>query len=75
MAAKSGPQFDISIGKDGTVKVHLHGVSGAECIALTDMIREIVGIERSRALTSEYHAGDVRIQSQAGVQNRVKTNG
>lgn len=75
MASKSGPKFDISITKDGTVKVHVHGVSGAECIAFTEMIRQIVGIEQSRTLTSEYHGGDVRIQARASVQNRVQTNG
>ncbi len=73
--ADGNPRFDITIGKDGSVKVHVHGVSGAECIALTDMIREIVGIERSRTLTSEYHGGDVRIRGSAEVRANIRTKG
>jgi len=68
----SKPSFDITIAHDGTVNVRVHGVSGAECITLTDMIREIVGIERSRTLTSEYHGGEVRIQGQTRDQTNVR---
>lgn len=59
------PQFDISIGKDGKVKIKVHGVSGKECLAITDMLRQIVGREESRQLTSEYHhnPGDVRVDA------------
>jgi len=68
------PEFDITIGKDGKVKIKVHGVSGKECIAVTDMLKQIVGHEESRTLTSEYYGspGAVRIDNQAEghVQNR-----
>lgn len=59
------PQFDITIGKDGKVKIKVHGVSGKECVAITDMLKQIVGREESRQLTSEYYnaPGDVRIDA------------
>jgi hypothetical protein len=61
------PEFDITIGKDGKVKVKVHGVSGKECTDLTDMLRQIVGKEESRQLTGEYYGapGDVRIDTHA----------
>jgi hypothetical protein len=51
------PTIDISIGKDGKVKVKVHGVSGKECTNLTDAIAKIIGREESRMLTSEYRQG------------------
>jgi hypothetical protein len=60
------PQFDIQIGKDGKVRLKVSGASGAECIALTDMLKEIVGREESRELTPEYYGspGQVRFSEQ-----------
>jgi hypothetical protein len=66
------PEFDITIGKDGKVKIKVHGVSGKECTDVTDMLRQIVGKEDSRQLTSEYYGapGDVRINTQ--VENHTR---
>lgn len=62
----SKPQFDIAIGKNGQVTVRVEGASGAECMALSDMLKEIVGKEESRELTPEYYGspGQVRIDGQ-----------
>ena len=62
----SRPQFDISISRDGKVSIKVHGVSGKECTKLTDMLRDIVGKEEQRRLTSEYYGspGEVRMDSQ-----------
>lgn len=65
------PTFDITITPDGTVHVKVHGVSGERCIQLTDMLKEIVGIEKSRVLTDEYRAGHVQIQQQTQVRGRT----
>ena len=61
------PQFDITIDKNGQVTIKVHGVSGSKCIQLTDMVKEIVGREESRKLTSEYYGdgGEVRYDVQA----------
>ena len=63
------PEFDIRIGRDGRVKVIVQGVSGEECLELTDMLRDIIGREESRELTSEYYgpAGQVRVDDDLAV--------
>jgi hypothetical protein len=65
------PEFDISIGKDGTVKIKVHGVSGKECIALTDMLKQIVGHEQSRTLTPEYYGTPTVVQADAHATGHV----
>lgn len=65
----STPQFDIRIGPDGKIHVKVSGTSGDECIALTDMLRDIIGREESRDLTSEYYGpGQVRIDTEIDVR-------
>ena len=54
----SQPQFEITIAKDGKVTVTVKGASGRECLELSDMLREIIGHEDSRRLTSEYYGPD-----------------
>ncbi|MBK7404268.1 MAG: DUF2997 domain-containing protein [Phycisphaerales bacterium] len=68
----TNPQFDIQIGKDGKVKLKVSGASGGECLALADMLKEIIGKEESRELTGEYYGspGQVRFVEQA--KGRVK---
>ena len=58
------PEFEITIGKDGKVNVRVSGAEGAHCMKLADLIRDIVGKEQSRELTSEYYGpGHVRIDA------------
>ncbi|HMN41346.1 MAG TPA: DUF2997 domain-containing protein [Phycisphaerales bacterium] len=66
------PEFDITIGKDGKVHITVHGSSGKECVALTDMVRDIVGKEESRTMTSEYYGspGAVRIDAHVQATNQ-----
>lgn len=67
----SQPEFDISIGKDGKVTVRVTGSSGQECLALSDMLKEIIGREESRSLTSEFYGpgGSVRIETHVRAKN------
>lgn len=57
------PEFDITITRTGKVKVHVKGVKGQRCIEMADLIRELVGREDERQLTSDYYGqeGKVRI--------------
>jgi hypothetical protein len=66
------PKFDIQIDKDGKVTVRVHGVSGAQCIELSDMIRGIVGHETSRELTAEYYGGPGHVRNETRVQGRSR---
>jgi hypothetical protein len=70
----STPEFDISIDKTGKLTVRVSGVSGAECMKLSDMIAQIVGIEESRKLTTEYYGtpGNVRISTHDQVHTEVQ---
>jgi hypothetical protein len=67
----SQPEFDITIGKDGKVRVKVSGVSGQECIELTDMLRDIIGREESRELTSEYYGAPGKVRIDAKVEDRT----
>jgi hypothetical protein len=60
------PEFDITIGRTGKVKVHVKGVKGDRCVQMADLIKEIVGHEDDRQLTNDYYAqeGKVRIHTQ-----------
>jgi hypothetical protein len=64
------PTFDITISKDGKVSVKVSGVSGRQCIELTDMLASIVGREDSRRLTDEYHAQDGHVMTGVHVRGR-----
>lgn len=68
----SQPQFDIQIGKDGKVKLKVSGASGSECLALTDMLKEIIGHEESRELTPEYYGSPGQVRFTTEVKGRVK---
>lgn len=56
------PEFDITIGKDGKVTVEVKGTSGTRCMELADLIKEIVGQENQRRVTSEFYAPDGRVR-------------
>jgi hypothetical protein len=60
-------EFDISIGKDGQVRLKVHGSSGEECLKLSDMVRDIIGREESRERTAEFCGapGQVRVDARA----------
>jgi hypothetical protein len=67
----SQPEFEITIGKDGKVNVRVKGVSGKKCLELTDMLRDIVGREESRELTSEYYGPEGQVRFDVRVEGRT----
>lgn len=67
MAKKAS--IDITIGKDGKVKIKVHGVSGKECTDLTDAVAKIVGREESRMFTAEYRQMHGTISAGGGHQH------
>jgi len=66
----STPEFEITIAKDGQVTVRVTGVSGQECLELSDMLKQIIGHEESRSLTSEFYGPDGKVRIDARVQAR-----
>ncbi len=58
-------EFDIKIDKRGKVTVEVKGSGGARCLALADLIKEIVGREEERRLTNEYYVPDTKVRIDA----------
>jgi len=48
-------EFDISIGKDGKVRVHVKGVKGAACEEYVKLFERILNAEGTVEHTSEYY--------------------
>ena len=65
------PEFDITIGKDGKVKVRVQGVHGPECVELADLLRDIIGKEDSRQLTAEYYGPGTKVRMNVQARNRT----
>lgn len=66
------PEFDITIGKDGQVKVRISGASGDQCMQLADLIAEIVGHEKNREKTAEYYGPPMHVRLDAAQGQQVK---
>jgi hypothetical protein len=60
------PELEITIKKNGKLQVKIKGVKGQRCVAMADLIKEIVGKEDERKYTAEHYEqeGVVRIHSQ-----------
>ena len=55
-------EFDITIGPDGTVELHVKGYKGKSCLEALKLFEEIVGEVKSRRETSEFYEPDERVQ-------------
>ncbi|MBU0641492.1 MAG: DUF2997 domain-containing protein [Planctomycetes bacterium] len=64
------PEFDVNISKTGQVTVRVVGVKGPRCLEYADLIKEIVGREEQRELTTEYYAPDTKVRINAEVRER-----
>jgi hypothetical protein len=48
-------EIEVVVTSDGMVKVHVQGVSGAKCLAVTEELERLLGNEiTERILTDEY---------------------
>jgi hypothetical protein len=48
-------EFEVTIGKDGRVEVHVRGFKGRGCLAAAKIFEEIVGEIQSQRETSEFY--------------------
>jgi hypothetical protein len=55
-------EFDISIGKDGRVDLHIQGYKGRACHEAVKMFEKIVGELKSQRETSEFYEPDELVQ-------------
>ncbi len=57
-------EFDITIGPDGSVELHVKGFKGKGCLAAMKLFEEIVGEVKSQRETSEYYEPEEQVQFQ-----------
>ena len=48
-------EFDLTIGADGSVELHVKGCKGPACLDVVKMFEEIVGEVKSQSKTSEFY--------------------
>lgn len=63
-------EIDVTIGKDGKLHVHVKGAKGSQCLELADFIRDLMGKEDSRQLTSEYYEQEGSVRMNVQVRNK-----
>lgn len=55
-------EFDITIGKDGSVQLHVKGYKGRSCFEAVKLFERIVGEMKSRRETSEFYEPDEQVR-------------
>jgi hypothetical protein len=55
-------EFEITIGKDGSVELHVKGYKGRACLNAVELFEQIVGEMKSRQETSEFYEPDEQVQ-------------
>lgn len=55
-------EFDITIGKDGSVQLHVKGYKGRGCLEAVKLFEKIVGEMKSQQQTSEFYEPDEQVR-------------
>jgi len=55
-------EFDITIGKDGGVQLHVKGYKGRGCLEAVKLFEQIVGEMKSQQQTSEFYEPDEQVR-------------
>ena len=55
-------EFEITIGADGSVEVHVKGYKGKSCTEAVKLFEKIVGEIRSEQKTSEFYEPEEQVQ-------------
>jgi hypothetical protein len=53
-------EVEITISKNGEVKVHIKGVKGKGCLAYSKWLTEVIGKVKDEQLTSEYYEPEIK---------------
>ena len=53
-------KWKLQSGQYGNVIVHVHGIAGQDCVALTEALEQAVGTVEDRTFTPEYYEQPVR---------------
>ena len=57
-------EFEIEISPTGKVTVRTIGIKGPQCVEATKQFVQLLGLEETRELTSEYHEAEVNTYEQ-----------
>ena len=55
-------EFDITIGNDGSVELHIQGYKGKRCLEAMRMFEQIVGELKSQQNTSEFYEPEEEVR-------------
>lgn len=55
-------EYDITIGPDGSVEVHVQGYKGKSCLDAIKVFEQIVGPLQERRETSEYYEPEEQVR-------------
>jgi hypothetical protein len=55
-------EFDITIGPDGQVELHVQGYKGKSCLEVVKLFQQIVGELKAQRETSEFYEPDEQVQ-------------
>lgn len=55
-------EFEITIGPDGTVDLHVKGYKGKRCLEAVKLFQQIVGQLKAQRETGEFYEPDERVQ-------------
>jgi hypothetical protein len=55
-------EFDITIGKDGSVQLHVNGYKGRGCLEAVKFFEQIVGEMKSQQQTNEFYEPDEQVR-------------
>ncbi len=55
-------EFDITIGPDGQVELHVQGFKGKSCLEVAKLFEKIVGEMKTQEHTSEFYEPDEQVQ-------------
>jgi hypothetical protein len=55
-------EFEISIGRDGHVELHVKGFKGAACLEVAKLFEQIVGEMKAQEKTSEFYEPEEQVR-------------
>jgi hypothetical protein len=55
-------EFDITIGPDGSVQVHIQGYKGKGCLEALKLFEKVVGEVQSQQMTAEFYEPDEQVR-------------
>jgi hypothetical protein len=55
-------EFEITIGKDGSVEVHVQGYKGKSCLEAAKLFEEIIGEIKAQRESSEFFEPDENVR-------------